>query len=172
MVHGIAGIHTLEPAEHLADRAAHALGGAPADSEVVLDVLKRQSSMRCLEPHGEAHDVLHPFVWHLGEFFDHPLRYSRMIAGARRRRNRGPWEPVALGPYGRKPMGRGRSGFASHSARSMRERHRPPDIPSSRPPPRFPAPARMADGGRFRLPNATRFSRSATQSAMPYRFMV
>ena len=68
--------------------------------------------------------------------------------------------PVVLARRRRRwPVRSGRAfRVAEYSSRRAcpRARHRPPDIPSSRlpppPPPRFPAPARMADGGRFRPP--------------------
>ena len=45
----IIGIHALKATEHVPDRVAHALRGAPADGEVGLNVLKRQPAVRSPE---------------------------------------------------------------------------------------------------------------------------
>ena len=61
---GVVRIHAIEGPERRPDRVPHALGGPPADGEVGLNVVQRQSAGGPLEAHRESHEVLYPFVTH------------------------------------------------------------------------------------------------------------
>ena len=73
---GVVRVHEVEGPERRRDRVAHALGGPPADSEVVLNVVQRESAERPLEAHRESHELRYLLVPHRADFlficFDMP----------------------------------------------------------------------------------------------------
>ena len=73
---GSSEFREVEGPERRRDRVAHALGGPPADSEVVLNVVQRESAERPLEAHRESHELRYLLVPHRADLlftcFDMP----------------------------------------------------------------------------------------------------
>ena len=94
-------------------RVAHALRGTPANSKFGPDIVERQPA-RALQAYRELDDVGEPLV----PYCLHSS--SRSGVYHKRCRTRGGSGASGMrGDYGRKPIGRRRSSFASHSSRSM-----------------------------------------------------